>query len=46
MDGCAGDIPAGYAVGLPTESQWKYARRADTDTEYYTGDGEAALTDF
>jgi formylglycine-generating enzyme required for sulfatase activity len=50
---CFGDqFPVGMAAGLPTESQWEYASRLMQDergqvrvseTEYYTGDGIAAL---
>jgi formylglycine-generating enzyme required for sulfatase activity len=50
---CFGDqVPVGMAAGLPTESQWEYASRLMQDergqvrlseTEYYTGDGIAAL---
>lgn len=40
-------IPLGYFAGLPSEAQWEHACRggAEQNTEYHSGDGEAALAE-
>jgi len=41
----SGLLPQGWKAALPSETQWEYGCRAGTETEFWSGDGEAMLAE-